>query len=257
MATSGNGRKSGGKTKSSASSKKSTSAKRGSTKKKQDEGFAYKNEAIMLGVFVLLIFIFLCIVRVISGGEGKNNLGDYIRIFFTGIFGISAYYLPLAAIGLTILFRIINRDRAFYLRFAAIVVLMVMFGVFSHLITYGVHLDELLETGKWGGEFYNNGNGGGFLFGAITMFLVNIVGRVGSVFVAVILTLVCLAVFLIPFIPAIIEFAQREREEDDEEEDEEEYEQMQLDTSKNAAKSKTVRDRIVDHDLSKLHNHLR
>ena len=254
MATSGNGRKSGSRSKSSASSKKSSTAKKGSAKKKQqqEEEFAYKKEAIMLGVFVLLIFLFLCIIGVISGGaSGKNNLGDYIRIFFTGIFGISAYYLPIAGIGLTILFRIMERDRAFYLRFIAIIVLMIMFGVFSHLFTYQEQLDELLQSGGWGSVFYSNGNGGGFLLGALTMFFVSIIGRVGSVFVAVILTLICLAVFLIPFIPAIIEYTHREREYDEDEEEDEEYEQMTLDT-KQTAKRQTVRDRIVDHDLSKL-----
>ena len=119
MATSGNGKRK--TTSRSTSTKKKTSGKKGSTSKKQQEedGFVFKKELIMIGSFLALVFIFLCIIGVITHPvEGKNNLGDYIRMFFTGLFGVSAYYLPIAVIGLVILFRIMERDKTFYIRFA-------------------------------------------------------------------------------------------------------------------------------------------
>ena len=188
MATSGNGkRKSSAR---STSTKKKTSGKRGSTAKKQQEedSFVFKKELIMIGSFIALIFIFLCIIGVItSAKEGGKNLGDYIRMFFTGLFGVSAFYLPIAAIALTVYFRIMERDRMFYIRFAAIIGLMIAFGVFSHVFTYG-DLAPYTESSDWAKVFYTNGSGGGFLFGALALLLVRIVGKFGCIFISVILS---------------------------------------------------------------------
>ncbi len=251
MATSGNGkRKSSSR---STSTKKKTSGKRGSTAKKQQEedSFVFKKELIMIGSFIALIFIFLCIIGVItSAKEGGKNLGDYIRMFFTGLFGVSAFYLPIATIGMVIIFRIFERDKTFYIRFAAIILLMVTFGMFSHLFAYP-EIADLVGTKGWGKEFYTNGTGGGWFFGAITFFFVNIIGKIGCVFVAVLLTLIGLGVFLVPFIPSLIEYARREREEDDEYEEEyEEEEEPEVKTR--SSRRRVVTDRVVDHDLSKL-----
>ena len=254
MATSGNGRKKG-TSKKSGSRKTNTKAKNNKRNTNSEEGFAYKKEAIMLGVFVLLIFFFLCIIGVISGGEGSKNLGDYIKMFFCGIFGISAFYLPIAAIALTVYFRIAERDRLFYFRFGAIIGLIFAFGIFAHVITYS-DLDIIAKSSDWGKTFYNNGTGGGFIFGSIALLLVSLVSKVGCIFIMVIFTLLCLAVFALPYLPALIEFAHREREydDDDEEEDEDDdYEEEPVRrTRQNAPAKRTVRERIVDHDLSKL-----
>ena len=266
MATSGNGRKSTAKK--SGSSKKRTSTKKPTNKKQQQQEeqfeFAYKTELIMLAVFAVLIFIFLCVIRVISSSvEGSNNLGDYIRIFFTGLFGISAYYLPIAAIALTVIFRIIERDRTFYFRFAAIILLMITFGIFSHLFTYG-DLESYIHSKDWAGDFYSNGSGGGILFGAIALFMVSLVSRVGSIFICVILTLIGLGVFVVPYIPTIIEYTQRDREEYEEEEEEDSYEEevpvrgrkpnnSSAQSRQTTRPSQSSRNVSVDHDLSKLH----
>ena len=92
-------------------------------------------------------------------------------------------------------------------------------------------------------EFYTNGTGSGWFFGAITFFFVNIIGKIGCVFVAVLLTLIGLGVFLVPFIPSLIEYARREREEDDEYEEEyEEEEEPEVKTrSSRRWRSSTVR----------------
>ena len=252
MATSGNGRKKGSKT-STRSRKTNTKGKGKSRNNVSEEGFAFKKEAIMLGVFALLIFFFLCIIGVISGGEGPKNLGDYIKDFFVGVFGISAFYLPIAAIALTVYFRIMERDRMFYIRFAAIIGLMIAFGVFSHVFTYG-DLASYTESSDWAKVFYTNGSGGGFLFGALVLLLVRIVGKFGCIFITVIFTIICIGVFALPYLPAIIEFTQREREyddDDDDEDDDEDDEEEEIPVRK-TSRTRTVRERIVDHDLSKL-----
>ena len=248
MATSGNGRKKGSKT-STRSRKTNTKGKGKSRNNVSEEGFAFKKEAIMLGVFALLIFFFLCIIGVISGGEGPKNLGDYIKDFFVGVFGISAFYLPIAAIALTVYFRIMERDRMFYIRFAAIIGLMIAFGVFSHVFTYG-DLASYTESSDWAKVFYTNGSGGGFLFGALALLLVRIVGKFGCIFITVIFTIICIGVFALPYLPAIIEFTQREREYDDDDDDEDDEEE-EIPVRK-TSRTRTVRERIVDHDLSKL-----
>lgn len=258
MATSGNGRKTG--TKKTGSSKRKTSSKKTNNKKQTEQfDFAYKTELIMLAVFVVLIFIFLCVIKVISSGvDGKNNLGDFIRIGVTGIFGISAYYLPLAAIALTIIFRVVERDKAFYIRFAAVILLMLTFGLFAHLFTYG-NLESYVGSKDWAHDFFTNGSGGGFLFGAIALLLVSAISKVGAIFVCVILTLIGLGVFVLPYIPTIIEYTQREREEDEDYEEEEEEEEIPVRrTRKNsgpaqpAAPVRQTKSATVDHDLSKL-----
>ena len=264
MATSGNGRKTGarksGSSKNKSTAKKTSTAKRTNKKQAEQFDFAYKKEVIMLAVFAALIFIFLCVIKVISSGvEGKNNLGDFIRIGVTGIFGISAYYLPIAVIVLTIIFRIIERDRSFYIRFAAIILLMVTFALFAHLFTYG-DLESYVGSKDWAHDFFFNGTGGGFLFGAIALFLVSLISKVGAIFVCVILTLIGIGVFVIPYVPALIEYTQREREEDDDDDYEEEEEEEVPVRRKNPrstaspapVNSRRTQSTSVDHDLSKL-----
>ncbi len=279
MAASGNGRKSSSGARSTAakkttsrstssrsSAKKSTAAKSSSKKqnnKVEEVEFAYKLELILLAVIALLIFIFLCVIKVIHGGT-HNNLGDFIRLFFTGVFGISAYYLPIASIAGIVLFYFFEKDKSFYLRFAAVLILMLVFGIFAHLFTFG-DLETYVGTKGWGKVFYDAHAGGGWFFGAITMLFMSLIGRVGSVFVGVILTLVGLGIFVVPYIPSIVEYAQNRPEEDDDEDDYEEDD----DESDYRGKQMRVRDLVrkndrvqenprtlsqtsVDHDLSKL-----
>ena len=251
MATSGNGKRKS--TSRSTSTKKKTSSKKGSSSKKQqeEEGFVFKKELIMIGCFVALIFIFLCIIGVIkSSTEGGKNLGDLIKMFFVGLFGVSAFYLPLAAIGITVLFRIMERDRTFYLRFAALLLLMITFGMFAHLFAYP-ELETMIKSPGWGKEFYFGQKGGGWFFGLFAALFTNWFGKIGCIFVAIILTLVGLGVFVVPFIPDLIEYSRREREEEDYEEEEyEEEPEPEPRTRQN--KRRVTTERVVDHDLSKL-----
>ena len=279
MATSGNGRKSSSGAKKSTAKKStakktttgSSSAKSSSQKKntQSEQEFAYKLELILLGVIALLIFIFLCMVKVISGSaHGVNNLGDYIRLFFTGVFGISAFYLPIAAIAGIVLFYFFEKDKGFYLRFAAVLILMLVFGIFAHLFTFG-DLETYLGTKGWGKVFYDAHAGGGWLFGSITMLFMSLIGRVGCVFVGVILTLVALGIFVVPYIPSIIEYAQNRETDDedddyDDEDDESQYRGKQMRLKDLVRKKEPYepepepvpvsknRHTSVDHDLAKL-----
>ena len=269
MATSGNGRKSGSSsakkktnTRGRSTGKKTTSrassSKKSTQKQSAYDGFEYTTELILVGVALLIIFFFLCIIGVISSSvDGKNNLGDLIRLFFTGVFGISAYYLPIAAIVIMALWYFIKeKDKGFYIRLGAVAILMLCFGIFAHLIAYNKgDLETYVGNSAWAGDFYGNHTGGGFIFGAIALLLVSLIGRLGSVFVGIILTIVGIGVFVLPYIPTILEYTRREPEVGDDyyddDEDEEEYEEpVRQRRPQTVTRRKT--ETSVDHDLTKL-----
>ena len=264
MATSGNGRKSGssagkktstrGKSTAKKSTSKTSSAKKSTKKQSAYDGFEYTTELILVGVALLLIFFFLCIVGVISSSvEGKNNLGDLLRLFFTGVFGISAYYLPVAAIVIMgLCYFIKEKDKGFFIRLAAVALLGLCFGIFAHLFTYGSEIETYVGNSSWAKDFFGNHTGGGFLFGAIALLLVSLIGRVGSVFVGVILTIIVIGVFVLPYIPTIIEYTKREPADDDDYDDEEEEYEEPVRTRTSANTNRRKAETSVDHDLTAL-----
>ena len=267
MATSGNGRKSGSSsakkkttTKGRSTAKKSTSkassSKKSTQKQSAYDGFEYTTELILVGVALLIIFFFLCIVGIISSSvEGKNNLGDLIRLFFTGVFGISAFYLPIVAIAIMALWYFIKeKDKGFFIRLGALAILILCFGIFAHLFTYGSGIETYVGNSGWAKDFYGNHIGGGFLFGGITLLLVSAIGRVGSVFVGVILTIIGIGVFVLPYIPTILEYTRREPEEgdDDDYDDEEDENEEPVRQRRPQQVSRRKTETSVDHDLAKL-----
>lgn len=189
----------------------------------EESEFSMKDEMIVIGLVALAIFLFLCTIKVISSGDiDKPNLGDYVRFFMTGMFGITAYIVPFAGF-LAVVLGISNRyNPKVYYKIGAGVVLLAVIGILAHIICYP-DIVEVGKSGHWGKLFYTGARegkiGGGIIFGAITVGLTSLMGKIGTIFLSVVLTIVAFVVLtgksLVNFIKRISEEAY-ERSQDEE-----------------------------------------
>ena len=180
-----------GSTNSSTSRRKQVTATSGK-KKVQEPDFSIVDEIVLIIAFAIVIFLFLCTIGVIKAGEGAEpNLGDYIKQFMLGLFGFAAYIVPIVtffgmALGIS------NRNNYFvWFKIGSLIALVVVVGVLMHMISYG-DIESYVQTKGWVKTFYQNGKGGGVIFGTIALLLCSLLGKTGTVFLLIVLTIIAL-----------------------------------------------------------------
>ncbi len=185
------------RTRSGASSGNKTATKRttasNTTKKKvQEPDFSVMDEIVLIIAFAIVIFLFLCTIGVIKAGEGAApNLGDYIKQFMLGLFGYAAYIVPIVTF-FSMALAISNRNNYFvWFKIGSLIALVVVMGVFMHMISYG-ELETFSQSKGWIKTFYQNGKGGGVIFGTIALLLCSLMGKAGTVFLLIVLTIIAL-----------------------------------------------------------------
>lgn len=180
----------------SASSRTRTEASRGNstrnTRSKQNE-VSVMDEIVLILIFALVIFLFLCTVGIIGSPKGSEtqNFGDWIQAFMLGLFGYTAYIAPIVAF-VSIALGIANRNNTFvWFKIGSLIALVLVIGVLMHMISY--HDLEVFKTAKdWPKTFYQDGKGGGVIFGAVTLLLYSVIGKVGMVFFLLVLSIIAL-----------------------------------------------------------------
>ncbi|MDO4292041.1 MAG: DNA translocase FtsK 4TM domain-containing protein [Eubacteriales bacterium] len=146
---------------------------------------AITNEIILIGVFALTILLFLCNFGVVG------VVGDHISRVMFGIFGLTAYAVPVLAF-VAIAFGISNQgSRIAVMKLTAGILLFLMAGmVFSlifqdHLMAADYSLPELYSDSA--GER----TGGGVLAGSLAWVLHRFLGMVGTVLLILVLAIIC------------------------------------------------------------------
>lgn len=174
-----------------SAAKRTTSANNGK-KKVQEPDFSVMDEIVLILAFAVVIFLFLCTVGIIKAGEGAApNLGDYIRQFMLGLFGFAAYIVPIVAF-FTMALAISNRNNYFvWFKIGSLIALVMVVGVLMHLISYG-DLEAYSQSKDWIKTFYQNGKGGGVIFGTVALLLCSLMGKAGTVFLLIVLTIIAL-----------------------------------------------------------------
>lgn len=178
--------------------RKGSSQKRNTTRsgkrpaqKKNDSSVSYIDEITIIVCFALVIFLFLCTIGVIGTRAGATNLnfGDYVQHFMLGILGFTAYFAPLVTFFLMI-FAMANKNNFIvWCKIIAIIVVVAIIGIFAHFICYS---DFSVYEGNtdWITDFYQNRKGGGVIFGALALLLNSFIGKIGSVFLLIVLLLI-------------------------------------------------------------------
>lgn len=155
---------------------------------KTPEEKALFQEIYLIILCIGCVFLFLCNFHIIGA------FGDFISNIEFGLFGFTAYILPLLVF-LFIVFWMANKGkRSVGRKMAAMILLTVMFAIVCELITpEAISLDSYSMS-----EIYSlckeNRNGGGVLFGSLAYFLKHYLEVVGTI----------LIVFLVSVISIII-----------------------------------------------------
>ena len=152
------------------------------------------NEIILILVFAVLIFLFLCTVGIIGSRQGADpNFGDYVQAFMMGLFGYTAYIVPIVVF-VSMAMAIFNRDNmGIWFKIGSVIALITIIGILLHLISYG-DLEAFSESKDWVKTFYKDGKGGGVVFGAIALLLCSFIGKAGTVFLLIVLTIIALII---------------------------------------------------------------
>lgn len=148
---------------------------------------AVKSEVVLILIFAAAIFMFLCIIGLIHGAAATG-----ISNVMFGVFGLLAYLIPIL-IFVGFAFGISNKGNTVAIvKMVSGVVLIFLLGILAYMlmkqesmITGDSLVKELYETSV------ENRAGGGVLFGSIAHGLYQLIGFGGTLFVAIVLGIVC------------------------------------------------------------------
>jgi len=191
-ATSSSGRRSSTSSRGKASGRSASS--RNSNKKtvaRPDNGIM--DEIVLILSFAIVIFLFLCTIGIIGTPKGseEQNFGDIIQNIMLGLFGYSAYIVPIVVF-FTMALGISNRNNYFvWFKIGSLIALVMVVGVLMHMISYG-DLETYGQAKDWPRVFYNGQKGGGVIFGAISLGICSLIGKAGTVFLLIVLTIISL-----------------------------------------------------------------
>lgn len=157
-----------------------------SQRKEVDEKI--RQEAAALIVFGVVLMIFLCMINVIKG-----SFGPAIKYFMLGAFGILGYLIPVAVF-VGICFKISNAaNQVATLKLISALVLIFMIGILLCYIT-GMDIAYLAGAENQVRQLYDLQGGGGVIFGLAACWLFHVFGQAGSVFLSVVLALICMII---------------------------------------------------------------
>lgn len=189
--TSSSGRRNSTSSRSKTSGRSASSRNNRRNVSRPDNGIM--DEIVLILSFAVVIFLFLCTVGIIGTPKGatEQNFGDFIQNIMLGLFGYTAYIVPIVAFFIMAL-GISNRSNYFvWFKIGSLIALIMVVGVFMHMISYG-DLETFGQTKDWPRVFYGGQKGGGVIFGAIALGICALIGKAGTVFLLIVLTIISL-----------------------------------------------------------------
>lgn len=177
------------KSNSKSKSNQKTSSSRNYSRKSEPMDTAIRNEVFLIVLFAVAVFLFVCNFGV------AGVFGDTLSDMMFGIFGLTAYVMPLALF-VMIAFGTINSGSFIAFRkLASGVVLALLVGVVCEFFTGAPVRAESYQIQEIYKSCSENHNGGGVIGGSLAYCLHHFLGMAGSVLlilVAVIISLVIL-----------------------------------------------------------------
>lgn len=149
---------------------------------------AIKNEIILIGVFALAVFLFLCNFGVVG------VFGDTVSDMMFGFFGLTAYIAPIVLF-LTVAFGISNRgNRIATRKLVAAVLLFLLIGMSCDLFSGAWNEDVLYNIQEIYARCSENKNGGGVIAGTLTFLSYHFLSMVGTALTIIVLAVICLVI---------------------------------------------------------------
>ena len=166
-------------------SARTRSRKKSSASARKNVDSAVKSEVILIVIFAVAIFMFLCVM----GLGGSMSAG--IRNVMFGVFGLLAYLVPIL-IFLGFAFGISNKGNTVAIvKMVSAVILLFLLGILAYLF---MKQENLLTGDSLMQELYQTSAehhaGGGVLFGTIAHGMYALMGIGGTIFVVVVLGII-------------------------------------------------------------------
>ncbi len=178
----------------SASGRKRTSGRSGTgrnsrtSRRAKPIDSAIKNEVILIGVFALAVFLFLCNFGVV--GTAGNIVSD---VMF-GLLGILAYIAPVVLF-LAVAFGISNRGSMIAAgKLAAAVILFLIVGMVCDLASGVWNENSMYQVKEIYERCSQNHSGGGVLAGTLAFLSFRSLSMVGTVLLLIVLTVICIVI---------------------------------------------------------------
>ncbi len=154
--------------------------------KRKDVDYAVKNEVMLIAIFAVAIFVFLCVIGVIKG-TAANGIAN---IMF-GLFGLLAYLIPVLVF-LGFAFGISNKGNTVaVIKLVSAGILVFLLGIISYML---VDQDSLILSESLIPELYRSSSekkaGGGVIFGFIAHGLYQWIGFGGTLFCVIVLGII-------------------------------------------------------------------
>lgn len=175
-------------TKNTTAKKRSTSHKTGNRKNSKPMDTAIRDEILLIALFALAVFLFLCNFGVIG------VVGGAISDFMFGIFGLTAYVMPVALF-LMVAFGLANSGNSIAARkLVAGVVLFLIVGMIFELFTGAPAQAEKYDIA---GIYENSSkahNGGGVIAGSLAYLCYHFMGMIGTVLTVLVAAVIAIVV---------------------------------------------------------------
>lgn len=175
------------KSRSAKTASKNTKRKSGTRGRKRSQvDVAVKNEVMLIGIFAVAIFLFLCVTGLIQGAAAGG-----IRDIMFGVFGLLAYAIPVI-IFLGFAFGISNKGNAVAaVKLVSGVVLVFLTGILAFMIAGQSGEITASNVAK---QLYDSSaerhSGGGVLFGLLAYGLYQLIGFGGTLFLVLVLAII-------------------------------------------------------------------
>lgn len=148
------------------------------------------NEAVLILLLAVTVFIFLCLIHIIRG-----SMANVISDIMFGLFGLLAYVVPLLCF-LGVAFEISNKGNTVaILKLVCGIILLFVLGNIFYLL---MQQENLLSETHWIKELYNTSAekraGGGVIFGILSHALHKLVGVWGTIFIDLVVGIACVVI---------------------------------------------------------------
>ncbi|MBQ6992950.1 MAG: DNA translocase FtsK [Lachnospiraceae bacterium] len=165
--------------------KKKTSGKGKITRRKEVD-IAVKNEVMLIAIFAMEIFVFLCVIGIIQG-----TAAIAIANIMFGVFGLLAYLIPII-IFLAFAFGISNRGNTVaVIKLISAGVLVFLLGIIAYML---INQESFIISDSLIVDLYKSSSGekagGGVLFGLIAHGLYQLIGFGGTLFFVIVLGII-------------------------------------------------------------------
>ena len=227
------------------SSSARTSNKKNTSKKRTNEEyeFDYVKVLIYFGIFVLFVVMFLFSLGIFDGGVGL-----FITKFIKGLFGFTAFVLPIVGILTTVYCIVKDTTKKTVFNVISAVLFVACVGMIAHLFAYSdISAASLVESLK---IFYHDQKGGGAVFGFLAYIIDISCGRALVWILSIVLMIASIVVMFGKYIVRYskILYARYHDLEDPDPEAEREYTEKEIQRlrEKEAARRKKVSYKIVE-----------